>query len=135
MRTSRTIIGAGLTYFALVFGAGFVFGTIRQLWVVPWLGVMRAELLEMPIMLTVIVLAARVVVTRFRLPSRASVGVGSLALSLLVLAELTLVLGLRGLPLTEYIETREPVSSTVYLVMLVVFAAMPFFIARHRTRE
>jgi hypothetical protein len=34
MRTLK----AGVLYFALVFGAGFVLGTIRTLWVVPRLG-------------------------------------------------------------------------------------------------
>ena len=29
------ILKAGLVYFALVFGAGFVLGTIRTLWIVP----------------------------------------------------------------------------------------------------
>jgi hypothetical protein len=32
------ILRAGVFYFALVFGAGFVLGTIRTLWVVPRVG-------------------------------------------------------------------------------------------------
>jgi hypothetical protein len=45
------ILKAGLIYFAIVFGAGFVLGTIRTLWVVPRLGTRMAELMETPIML------------------------------------------------------------------------------------
>jgi hypothetical protein len=39
---------AGVVYFALVFGAGFVLGTIRTLWVVAFFGARKAELMEMP---------------------------------------------------------------------------------------
>ena len=62
------IVAAGVVYFLVVFGAGFVLGAIRVLWVVPRMGVRGAELLEMPIMLIVTVLAARWVVRRFALP-------------------------------------------------------------------
>ena len=53
------ILKAGVLYFALVFGAGFVLGTIRVLWLVPSLGARTAELIETPIMLVVTILAAR----------------------------------------------------------------------------
>ena len=42
------ILKAGVLYFALVFGAGFVLGTIRTLWVVPRVGTRKAELMETP---------------------------------------------------------------------------------------
>ena len=44
------ILKAGVLYFALVFGAGFVLGPIRILWVVPRFGTSMAELMETPIM-------------------------------------------------------------------------------------
>jgi hypothetical protein len=134
---TRTILSAGVAYFGIVFSAGFIFGTIRQLWIVPWLGVMRAELLEMPFMLAVVVLAARFAVIRFRLPPRstARLGAGAIALGLLLMAELTLVLGLRGITLAEYIGTREPISGTVYLIMLGIFALMPWLLGLQYTQE
>jgi len=58
------ILKAGGLYFALVFGAGFVLGTIRTLWVVPRVGTRMAELMEAPIMLVVTVVAARWTVLR-----------------------------------------------------------------------
>ena len=45
------VVKAGVLYFALVFGVGFVLGTIRTLLVVPRVGTRKAELMEMPIML------------------------------------------------------------------------------------
>ena len=50
------ILKAGALYFALVFGAGFVLGTIRTLWIVPRLGTRMAELMETPIMLVITIL-------------------------------------------------------------------------------
>ena len=47
------IVKAGVLYFALVFGAGFVLGTIRTLWIVPRLGTRMAEMMETPIMLMI----------------------------------------------------------------------------------
>jgi hypothetical protein len=52
------ILKAGVVYFAVVFGTGFVLGTIRTLWIVPRLGVRAAELLETPFMVVAIVLTA-----------------------------------------------------------------------------
>ena len=52
------ILKAALTYFALVFGAGFV-RRIRILWVVPRVGTRVAELTEAPIMLGITIVAAQ----------------------------------------------------------------------------
>ena len=117
-----------MVYFALVFGAGFVLGPIRILFLVPRFGVRLAELMEFPVMLVVIVLAARWLVRKFQLAAHALL-VGFLALALMVTFEFTLVLWLRGLTLTEYFRERDPVTGVVYYLMLLVFAAMPFFMA------
>jgi hypothetical protein len=117
-----------VVYFALVFGAGFVLGPIRILFLVPRFGVRLAELMEFPVMLVVIVLAARWLVRKFQLAAHALL-VGFLALALMVTFEFTLVLWLRGLTLTEYFRERDPVTGVVYYLMLLVFAAMPFFMA------
>ncbi len=126
------ILKAGALYFALVFGAGFLLGTIRTLWIVPRLGIRTAELMEAPIMLLVTILAARWVVRRCSLPPAPAIrlGVGMVALAFLLIAEFTLVLGIRGLTLAEYIASRDPVAGTVYVILLGVFAAMPLRVAR-----
>ena len=63
MRTTQ----AGIAYFALVFGTGFLLGIIRVPFLVPRLGVRTAELIEMPFMFVAILFAARYVVRRFAL--------------------------------------------------------------------
>ena len=124
------ILKAGVLYFALVFGAGFVLGPIRILWVVPRFGTRMAELMETPIMFVVVILAARWIVRRLALPSAASsrLGMGCVALGVMLVAEFTLVLWLRGLSVSEYLASRDPVSGTVYYVMLGAFAMMPLLV-------
>ncbi len=123
---------AGLLYFALVFGAGFVLGPIRVLWLVPRLGERIAELLELPVMLVVIVLSARWIVRRFALPPVAAsrLAMGGLAIGLLLAAEFAVVLWLRGMTLAEYFATRDPVSGTAYYAALAAFAVMPMLVER-----
>jgi len=128
------ILKAGLLYFALVFGAGFVLGPIRILWVVPRFGTRIGELMETPIMFAITIAAARWVVRRLAVPSIPSrrLGMGGVALSLLLIGEFTLVLWLRGLSVREYLAGRDPVSGTVYYLILGVFAIMPLLVARRR---
>lgn len=125
------VLKAGVLYFAIVFGAGFVLGPVRLLFMVPRFGTRTAELMEMPVMLAVTIVAARWVVRRLALPSTPSsrFGMGGLALGLLVTAELALVLRLQGLSMAEYLATRDPVSGTVYYAMLVLVAVMPRLVA------
>jgi hypothetical protein len=121
------LLRAGLTYFTLVFAAGFALGVLRVGWAVERLGERTAELIEAPMMLLVVFLAARWVVARFRLPVALALrlGVGVLALALLLACELTVVLALRGMSLEEYLASRDPLAGAVYVVSLLLFALMP----------
>ena len=130
------IVKAAAVYFGLVFGAGFILGPIRILFVVPRFGARVAELMEAPLMLIVAAVAARWVVRRFQLaPTVADrLTVGLLALILGLLFEFGFVLKLRGLTLTEYFLTRDRVSGTVYYLTLLLFAAMPLLVGRKRPK-
>jgi hypothetical protein len=123
-----------LAYFAIVFGAGFLLGTMRVLWFVPKLGVRFAELTEMPIMLVVIFFAARWVTKHFSVPPVVTSRfiVGALALICLLIMECLLVLLLQGIPISEYLENRDPVSSAFYIASLILFALMPLLVNRTR---
>ena len=118
---------AGLVYFALVFGAGFALGSIRVPFLVPRIGVRYAEMLEMPFMFVAVLLSARYVVGRFRLPPSAMtrLRVGLVALALLLAAEWLLNTMFLGQSPAEYVASRDPVSGTAYLAMLGLFAVMP----------
>lgn len=125
------ILKAGTLYFALVFGAGFLLGPIRILWVVPRFGARMAELMETPIMFVVTILAARWIVRRLAVPPKGltRLGMGCVGLGLMLVAEFGLVLWLRGLSISEYFASRDPVSGTVYYVMLGVFCIMPLLVS------
>lgn len=129
---STRTIKAGITYFALVFGAGFAMGMIRVPFLVPRLGERAAELVEMPFMFVAIVVSARFITRRFSLPANvlARLGAGFLALGLLVAAEVLLAVALQSRTLGEYVAGRDPVSGIVYLAMLALFAVMPLVLAR-----
>ncbi len=122
---------AGALYFTLTFGVGFVLGAIRTMWVVPRFGTRMAELMEMPIMLTVTVFTARWVIRHLALtPTLSSrLGMGCIGLGLMLTAEFAFVLKLRGITFSEYLATRDPISGTAYYISLVVFAIMPLLLA------
>jgi len=122
------VVKAGVLYFALVFGAGFVLGTIRTLWVVQRVGTRKAELMETPIMLVVTIVAARWTVLRMSVPMMwsARLEMDCIALVLMLIAEFGFVLWIRGLSIKEYFATRDPVSGAAYYLLLIVFAIMPF---------
>lgn len=126
------IAKAGALYFGLVFGAGFLLGPVRLEFVAPRLGARMAELIEAPVMFVVILASSRWVIRRLAAPFAMGIrlGIGCLALGLMLAAECTLVLWLRGQSIGDYLATRDPVSGTVYYVMLGVFAAMPSLVAR-----
>jgi len=126
------ILKAGVLYFALVFGAGFVLGTIRTLWVVPRVGTRIAELMETPVMLVVTIVAARWTVLRLAVPCAPSarLRMWCIALLLLNVAEFGFVLWIRGQTIRENFASRDPVAGPVYYVMLAVFAVMPLLVGR-----
>ena len=129
----RSGIVRGVVYVALVFGAGFLLGIVRVMALEPRLGERWAELAEAPLMLAAIVLAARFVVRRFPAPRRGGYLVsGGIALLLLLLVEISVVLGMRGLSIGEYLAERDPLAGSVYLCLLIAFAAMPWIVGGAR---
>lgn len=128
---TRERIGAvSVAYAAIVFGVGFALGAMRVFFIVPRIGVRWAELLEAPLMLFASFLAVRLLMHLWGPFGRAQCGlIGILALAFMLLAEIGIVLA-QGLTIPEYIASRDPISGTVYLLSLAVFAAMPLLVSR-----
>ncbi len=122
MRTVK----AGAAYFALVFVVGFVLGVIRTLWVLPRVGVRSAELMESPLMFVATILAARWTIRQW---PGGEVATGAIALALMLAAEAGVAIGIRREGLTEYIASRDPVSGTVYVFLLLLFGTMPLILS------
>jgi len=123
------VLRYGLIYFLAVFSAGFLLAPVRELILVPRLGQMWAELAEMPVMFLVMFLAAGWVARRPILQHRPStlLGIGLMALGLMLMGELGVVYFVNRISLQTYLEQREPVSGVVYLLMLLVFALLPWW--------
>lgn len=139
---SKTI-RAGFIYFAIVLGTGFILGMFRVPFLVPRIGERWAELAEMPIMAVVIFFSAGYLLRRFPeicTPGRSLVS-GFLALLLSVATELALATVLQDRTLAEFISSRDKISGSVYIALLIVFAFMPRFrllhheSAAHTSRE
>lgn len=129
----RRVLQAAGTYFLLVFGAGFLLGIVRVTWLVPTLGARNAELLELPLMAVVVWVVARWVVQRF--PVGHPVGrwlVGVLAVDFVVMTEIVVGYLLSGRNPVEFFTERDPVSGTVYFLLLAVMAVLPGWLARFR---
>lgn len=118
---------AAFVYFAVVFAAGFAFGAVRVPLLVPRLGVRAAELVEMPFLLVAIVLLSR---WRQRqtpeLSPAAQLGVGMLALGMMLAAECAVGFGVAGQDPLESLLAHDPVSGSVYYAALVAFALAPW---------
>ena len=121
-----SVFAPALQYFGLTFAAGFALGIVRTLWLAPSVGERAAELLELPLMLLVSLLAAG-----FVLRSRPGAGlgrriaIGVTALMLLLFAELGVVVWVRHQTLAENLAARDPVAGAAYGFALLFFAAAP----------
>lgn len=126
------IVRAGVLYFAFVFGAGFVLGVVRIMFLVPLVGARAAELAETPLMIAISYVVSRTLTRRMHIPSRTSdrALMGASALVLMLAAEFGLVLWLRGIDLSNYFATRDPVTAAAYYIALLIFAAMPIVAGR-----
>jgi hypothetical protein len=100
-------IEAGVLYALLVFGAGFVLGTIRVLLVAPQLDENAAVLLETPIMLIASWYVCRWAVERLHVPRTVLVRsvMGIVGFAVLTLAELSLTTFVFGRSAPEQLQT------------------------------
>ena len=126
------VIKAAFVYFGIVFSMGFMLGALRTFWVAPRLGSRSAELLEMPVMLVVTLLAARWVSERVAVSARrsASIGIGLLALGLLIVAEVLVGVTLQRTTVVGALVKPDPISGAAYYASLVVFVIAPWIMSR-----
>jgi len=125
-------IRAGVAYFAVVFAAGFVLGTIRTLFLAPRIGPLAAVLVELPLMLAIAWFICRWLVRRLGLgdgwTTRLSMGV--LAFVLLLAAELVLSLVLFGGTAVGFIASLGTPEGAAGLAGQLAFAAIPLLVGR-----
>ena len=126
------VLKAGVVYFLVMFGVGWILGPIRELWAVPRFGRLTGVLLEAVIMLVVMAVSARWVIRRFHVKPTfgSTISIGLVALGILVPAELAGVVWVRWLPLPEYLASFATAPGLVSLLTFLLFAAMPTIVTR-----
>ena len=133
----KRLQAAGL-YFLLVFSAGFMLGTVRVLFIVPAIGERAAELLEMPLMLLVVAMAARFIVGKFAGSIHGTpqwLQVGAIAFACMLTADVGVGVSLRGMTVWQALVERDPVSGTAYYLALAFLALAPSLFARTGQRQ
>jgi hypothetical protein len=119
------VLKAAAAYFALVFAAGFVLGTLRTLWLAPALGPVSAVVAELPVMLVWSWLACGFVLRRTPLPRPEAAVMGGLAFVLLLAAEAVLSTTLGGLTLLQHLALYAEPANQLGLAGQIAFAAFP----------
>lgn len=124
---------AAVLYFAAVFAFAFALGAVRVLWVVPRLGVRTAELLELPIIALASVVVARWIALRTPDPTPPRLlAVGSIALALVLTAEISTIVFVRHITVGEFVASHDPVSGVAFLIVLGLFGVMPAIVGPGR---
>ncbi|MFZ2099358.1 MAG: hypothetical protein WAU86_02200 [Oricola sp.] len=123
---------AGIIYFALVFAAGFVLGSIRTLLLMPVLGPTVSVLIELPFMLTIAWFVCRWIVRRFTVSAAVEdrIIMGATAFVLLMVAEYLLAFALAGISPDIYFAGYASVPGVIGLAGQVAFAVFPVLQAR-----
>lgn len=126
------MLRAAALYVALTFAVGALLGALREVVLAPRLGRDAALLVEAPLLLLAIVLAARFVTRRRAVPSdlRHRLTLGALALGLLLAIELSLGVLVRGIGVADQVVAWASLFGVVTWLLYLAFAAMPALLAR-----
>ncbi|MGE0225999.1 MAG: hypothetical protein AB7F35_27550 [Acetobacteraceae bacterium] len=128
----RSVLAA-LPYFLLVFAAGFALGPVRVLLLEPRIGPFAAVLVEAPVMVLAMIAAARWTTQRFTVPPAAPrLLMGACAFGLLMIAEMSGAVWLRGLSLAAYAAHLTTPAGIVSLALFLLFALMPWLCGPRR---
>lgn len=126
-RRLARILRAAAGYVGVVFAAGFVFGVVRTLLIAPAVGERTAELGEMPLMLVIVLLAARWRVRRATLTTAgARVAMGVTAVAMLQVLELALVLAIGEQTPRQWLLERDLVVAAAWWSSMLVMAGGPW---------
>lgn len=120
-------VKAGIVYFAIVFAAGFLLGTLRVLVIAPRVGEQFAVLIELPLMLAVSWLACGWIVGHFSVPAALAprLLMGGVAFLVLMAAEIGVSVLAFGRTVGQHLEAYQAAASQMGLLAQIAFALFP----------
>jgi hypothetical protein len=132
----RSEVKAALAYLTIVFSAAFLLGTLRVLVLVPWLGEMRAILLEVPVVLGISWVTCRWVMHRYAIPEafKSRLTVGGLAFTLLMVLEFSFAILVFKQSSTTYFAAFLTPPGATGLIGQIGFALFPLMQRRPTKR-
>lgn len=124
------VLKAGATYFLILVGAEFVLEIIRLQVVALHVSERLAEILEIPNVLLATIIGSRWVVDRFTLPPLPGIrlGVGVVALCLVLISEWTVIQALQSLSVEGYVAAQDAAVEPIPVGALGVLTVMPFLV-------
>jgi hypothetical protein len=125
-----------LIYGTLAFAAGFVFGVIRELLLIPWLGRGAGKSLEFAIMLAITFGLARYTAKKIRQPTSGqliTLGIGGMVILLALEAMFTLYVV--QLPLEKYLASFDVLKGELFSWGLLTMVIAPLLMHRLVTGE
>ena len=129
------LVRTAAIYWAVVFAAGFVFGTVRVLWGAAALGEGLYQAIEIPFMLVLGWVVARRLVRRGWIAGEgAALKIGALAFALLMVAEAALGLTLFGETLPHWLASLTHPPRLWGLISQILFALTPWAVVRMGVR-
>jgi hypothetical protein len=129
LRADRAVL-AGLAYWGVMFGVGFLLGTVRVLLVAPSLGETPAVSIELPVMLAVCWFMARTLVQRWRLTRQEALAAGVAAFALLMFAEVATAATLFGESPAQWLAGLVRFPASLGFGAQVIAAFIPLLLAR-----
>ena len=118
-------MSAALVYFAVVFAAAFVLGTLRVTLIAPQVGALAAVALEVPVVLGLSWVVAAHVLRRWPSGWRHRIAIGTIAFGFLMVAELALGMFVFGQTTGQFLAAIATPPGALGLAGQLGFAAIP----------
>ena len=133
-------IRAGGFYFLVVFGVGFLMGPVREFVFLPNLGPAGAVLAETPVLIAAMIIGARWIINRYRLPARipARLRMGGVGLVLVLMGDWLVGFYLRGWTTTQILQHYATVPGAINVILFILYLLIPLVLItfeRKKTEE
>ncbi len=131
----KSILIAGIFYFTGIFLLGFILGTIRTVYIIPYSSELIGVLLEIPIMLTLAWFFSIKLIKRYALPTTemSLFLFGETAFVLLMITEVLFSVYIFNLSLNTYLYNLKTLPGFIGLFGQIIFGLIPSIQSRTKS--